>query len=63
MTVIRYRVKPLKSCPVFGTTNEPLRDTDHRRPRVHVPFVEKVDVPGERARGQRTVFDIRRRPR
>ena len=60
VSVMRYRVKPLKSCPVVGIVNVPLCHAGDGRARMHVPLVQEIDVPGEGAGRQRAVLDIRR---
>ena len=59
---MRYRVKPLKSCPEVGIVKVPLGHAGDGSARVHVAFVEEVDVPGIGAGGQRAVLGVGRGP-
>ena len=59
---MRYRVKPLKSCPEVGIVNVPLGYAGDGSTRMNVALVQKVDVPGIGAGRQRAVLRVGRGP-
>ena len=59
---MRYRVKPLKSCPEVGIVKVPLGYAGDGSTRMNVAFVEEVDVPGIGAGRQRAVLGVGRGP-